>query len=275
MLLRLSVVFLCLVTVSACAIQPTDLSAVKEGATRAQVERVLSKPIKSVEAAEGRIDTYEYNRGYEPPAIRGGYGGGPYMGGEAVVALFLLPIVGPIAHSIHHEKQRGTIEITFDRDDRVKKVSLGGYGASLPEIEKMNETGKQKAQDEANQGDARAQWIYAIKYARGPAHVDWLCRSARQGFARSQATLGRMLHDPASYRDAPVTVNPIRAYMWYTLALDGNERAEVVRSARLSRFEDRGIFEDHRGDLRASMTPTQIAEGERLAAAWTPDSPCP
>ncbi|MCP4327704.1 MAG: hypothetical protein GY791_04610 [Alphaproteobacteria bacterium] len=58
------------VLVVACAIQRTDLSVVREGATRAQVERVLGKPIKSVGIENGRIDIYEYNRGYEPKPRR-------------------------------------------------------------------------------------------------------------------------------------------------------------------------------------------------------------
>jgi len=47
--------------------------------------------------------------------------------------------------------------------------------------------------------------------------------------------------------------------MWYTIAAGAGEQNVVY------------YFDA----LRASMTPAQIAEGERLAAEWTPVNPCP
>ncbi len=43
---------------SACEIAPTDTSGIKVGATRATVEGVLGKPVKSVQTDSGRIATY-------------------------------------------------------------------------------------------------------------------------------------------------------------------------------------------------------------------------
>ncbi|MCZ6609213.1 MAG: hypothetical protein O7A66_04310, partial [Alphaproteobacteria bacterium] len=62
---------------AACAIQRTDLSPIKVGATRATVESLLGSPGKSMQTDSGRIDTYKYNMGYTPPPSRpGGSGGG-------------------------------------------------------------------------------------------------------------------------------------------------------------------------------------------------------
>ena len=57
----------------------------------------------------------------------------------------------------------------------------------------------------------------------------------------------------------PVIAEPVRAYMWHTLAKKNGSP----------------VAADYRNDLFTTMTPDQIAEGERLAAEWTPESPCP
>ncbi len=51
-----------------------------------------------------------------------------------------------------------------------------------------------------------------------------------------------------------VELDPIRAYVWYSLAAaNGETRAGFTRD-----------------DLADQMTPAQIAEAERLAAEWKP-----
>ena len=53
--------------------------------------------------------------------------------------------------------------------------------------------------------------------------------------------------------------DPVRAYMWYTLS---DKKAFPMAM-------------DYRDRLSTSMTPAQIADAKRLAAEWTPESPCP
>ncbi len=62
----LSLIGFLAVLLSACAIPPTDLSGIKVGATRATVEGVLGKPVKSMQTDSGRIDTYKYSMSYTP-----------------------------------------------------------------------------------------------------------------------------------------------------------------------------------------------------------------
>jgi len=118
---------------------------------------------------------------------------------------------------------------------------------------------KKKVQEMADQGDPKAQWNYAIRHAKGPERIDYLCRAGRQGQRGAQFLLGRALQEGDYWSDAPVAADPVRAYVWYTLA----DKNNYVMAA------------GYRDNLLVSMTPAQLAEGERLAAAWTPQSSCP
>ncbi len=67
-----------------------------------------------------------------------------------------------------------------------------------------------------------------------------------------QFSIGRSYHqgDETTERD------PILAYMWFALSEASSDR--LLRSA-------------YREALAKSMSPTQIAEAERLVAEWKPD----
>ena len=127
--------------------------------------------------------------------------------------------------------------------------------------QEAEQTDQERAvQDNADQGDSKAQWTYASKYAEGEERIGYLCRAAKQGERNAQLALGRMLDEGDFYPDALATVDPVRAYMWYALS---------------TKIEPVPMATEHRDDLVTSMTPAQIAEGERLAAEWTPESQCP
>ncbi|MCP4328050.1 MAG: hypothetical protein GY791_06390 [Alphaproteobacteria bacterium] len=144
------------------------------------------------------------------------------------------------------------------------------------EEEGVAQARKDKMQDQADNGSANRQWYFAVYYAEGPEQIDYLCRSAKQGYAPAQYYLGSKLNvgdyrpdarvTPDPVRAAPVTPDPVRAYMWYTLAVNSYDKNEA--------FFGRDAVSD-RNALSASMTPDQIAGGERLVAAWTSESPCP
>ena len=76
------------IAVAACAIESTDLSPIKVGATRAKVERVLGKPVKSRQTDSGKIDTYKYNKGWYPR--RSGRSGSGTGNGNVAIFLVLI-----------------------------------------------------------------------------------------------------------------------------------------------------------------------------------------
>lgn len=261
MLLRFSIALLCLAAVSACAIQRTDLSAVKEGATRTQVERVLGKPIKSVELENGRIDTYEYNRGdYSANVgprrdLPGSYG---YGGG--VLAVFLLPI-GAVAQSIRYEEQRAEIDIFYGTDGRVQRAAREkAERQGLAQEIREGERSARDLLDRSQRGDPEAQWEFAMAHAQGAERANWLCQSARNGYPDARLQLAFLAERGDHHiQDWPFQRDPIKAYVWYVLAEQSG-----LKSAR-----------SYRDELIETLTPRKIAGAKRLAAAWTPDSPCP
>ncbi|MCP4327705.1 MAG: hypothetical protein GY791_04615 [Alphaproteobacteria bacterium] len=166
-----------------------------------------------------------------------------------------MPIIIPVAHSINYEGQRAEIAIFYGPDGRVEKTVRKQAGK--PGL--AHERYWKEEQGRADKGDANAQWNHAINYAMGPERIDYICRAAMQGQPVALYSLGRMRAEGDYFSDAPVTADSVRAYMWYTLS---DEKA-FAKAA------------NYRNDLSKSMTPTEIAEGERLAAEWTPVRPCP
>ncbi len=80
----------------------------------------------------------------------------------------------------------------------------------------------------------------------------WRCFAAHQGHPEAQFGIGRSYQ----YGDETTERDPILAHMWLALA-----EASTVRSVRSAYSEA----------LVKSMSPTQIAEAERLVAEWKPD----
>ena len=100
--------------VSGCAIKPTDLAAIKVGASRQAVEKLLGEPVETVKTETGRIDTYSYNVGSS---------GGRYS----------------FAYPIAYGRQRNEIEITYGRGDKVVRVELPEARVRREEDEKKRQ----------------------------------------------------------------------------------------------------------------------------------------
>jgi S1-C subfamily serine protease len=106
----------------------------------------------------------------------------------------------------------------------------------------------------AEQGHAEAQYNLGIFYTNGQGlpqsyaeAARWYRLAADQGLASAQYNLGIIY---ANGRGMPQ--NDIEAYKWFSLAAaQSHSRAA-----------------NNRDIVRAKMTPAQIAEGQRLAAAW-------
>ena len=110
----------------------------------------------------------------------------------------------------------------------------------------------------AEQGDAKAQTNLGVMYDKGQGvpqndaeAVNWYRKAAEQGHANAQYNLGVMYHEGQG-----VPKNYVLSYMWLSLA--ASQGTELAKQAM--------------GILERMMTPSQIAEAQRLAAAWKPVS---
>ncbi len=252
------IVFLA-VSLSACAIAPTDLSGINVGATRATVEDVLGKPVESMQSDTGRIDVYKYNKGYTPTASS-------MPRHDLDMAILTFPFWIPLL-PIVHERQREDIDIIYGPDDTVVHHGTGltkqQAEKALQEFLKAKQEflkAEQKAKQEflkAEQGDADAQYHVSRRY--GAKGWKWLCLAANQGHNRAQYSMGDYYQwgqnwPIVAYDFEAVEADYVHAYMWYSLA--ASNRYDPAES---------------KGDLLAEiMTPEQAAEGKRLAAEWKP-----
>jgi TPR repeat protein len=108
----------------------------------------------------------------------------------------------------------------------------------------------------AEQGDARAQSNLALMYDKGrgvardyAAATNWYRKAAEQGDAEAQSNLAIMY---ATGRG--VAQDYVSAHMWFDLAAAKGDK----------------VAEKSRDKVAAKMTPTQIAEAQRLAHEWKP-----
>ena len=108
----------------------------------------------------------------------------------------------------------------------------------------------------AEQGNAAAQFNLGIMYANGRGvpnddvqAVKWFRLAAEQGYAVAQVNLGVMY---ANGRGVPKDY--VLAYMWANLGAAGGDE-----DAR-----------ENREEYAAKMTPTQIAEAQKLSREWKP-----
>jgi len=108
----------------------------------------------------------------------------------------------------------------------------------------------------AEQGNAKAEFNLGVLYATGDGMPKdsaqaafWYRKSAEQGASYGQSNLGAMY-----FRGEGVPRNLVIAYMWRNLAAaQGDEIAKKAIEV-----------------FKKTMTPAQIAEGQRLSREWKP-----
>ncbi len=110
----------------------------------------------------------------------------------------------------------------------------------------------------AEQGDAEAQYNLGFMYGNGEGvpqddaeAAKWYRLAAEQGHAVGQLSLGNMYK-----RGQGVSQDNVQAYKWFNLA-----GAQGLASAT-----------ENLDKVAKSMTPAQIAEAEKLAREWKPNS---
>ena len=108
----------------------------------------------------------------------------------------------------------------------------------------------------AEQGNAEAQSVLGLMYSLGlgvsqdsQEAVKWYRRAAEQGYADAQFRLGVMY-----YFGEGVPKDHVLAYKWFNLSADqGNKNAAELRDV-----------------LATEMTPSQIAEAQKLSREFKP-----
>ncbi|MFE8032844.1 trypsin-like peptidase domain-containing protein [Thiohalocapsa marina] len=147
-----------------------------------------------------------------------------------------------------------------EQGDVDAQTRLGFMYTSGINVEKNDEEAMRWYRMAAEQGDADAQTRLVLMYSSGSGvaknyqhAADWFQLAAEQGSPISQSMLGSMYAEGLGFPK-----NYIESYKWFSLAAAQGE--EIARS-NLEAIE-------------SNMTPVQIAEAQRLAAAWRPgDAP--
>lgn len=109
----------------------------------------------------------------------------------------------------------------------------------------------------AEAGDAEAQYKIGMMYRRGLGvepdfreSAKWLLMAARHGHGLAQARIARALQNGAG-----IETDPVEAYKWILLAVrNENPALEPVML-----------------EMKADLTPAQIAEAEDRAERWRPE----
>lgn len=122
----------CSLAILAEDIEPTDVSSVKVGAPRAEVESVLGNPISSEPNKIGNIAVYSYDKGASRKPVLTGR---DYLECWGVLNIFCEPILTPIAlyrRQELYESQQGQLGIHYGAGDIVMDVIIGEHGLRSP-----------------------------------------------------------------------------------------------------------------------------------------------
>ena len=138
--------------------------------------------------------------------------------------------------------RRAELHVLYRPDDVVEAAS-GGSGMVFHDYARL--------WVRADAGDPQAQYEVSRSVRKPREAYRWLCLAASQGLAHAAAELG----DINRYGAPGMPADPARAYRWWALA----ERQGYARASSPKLEAARHVSED------------QIAEAERIAAAWQPD----
>ena len=118
----------------------------------------------------------------------------------------------------------------------------------------------------AEQGNAMAQYNLGVLYDDGQGvpqdyavAMSWYRKAAEQGYVDAQISLGIFYS-----MGEGVSRDYVIAHMWFSLAAGGDKKGAEARN-KMTPAQARDIVAKH-------MTPTQIAEAQKLAREWKPTS---
>lgn len=217
-------------------IERTDLSSVRIGTSRSDIEETLGKPIERQPYAAGEVDTYEFNIGYHG-VIENEYALMEILVPPNVFGAPLVAVMGATEEPSIREEQRGYVTIAYGPDD----VVIGLNGEATEEVITLL--------DKANKGDLDAQFKLGSRTDIDNAFKwKWLCVAAHGGHALAQEWVA----DRYRLGLQPVGWDPGQAYAWYSRS--GTPAAQ----ARLTQ-------------MAASMSAKQLLGAEKLTQSWQPD----
>ncbi len=245
-------------------VSASDLDALKPGASRADIEKSLGKPLLETEADGKVVATYQYDLGgvVEPLPPRD-YGGGAVHPGLGALALILIPPQLTQAEMEAREcyaAQRRLIEITYDKNGVVSDAEFRKPERGTDRLEYKiyvcKVQNRSDLQTKAAFGDAGAQYrLFKDLMLSRDQRLAWLCKSAHGGHSMAQARLGQ------GYCNAffGLDLDRVQGYKWASLALGSAPDWQVKRQkAALD-------------NMAARMTPDQLSEAKRMVSEWQPD----
>jgi hypothetical protein len=164
-----------------------------------------------------------------------------------VLGFYHEPIGRTVAHVVFRHARS-------DADAGYAAYQKGNYETALRLLRPLSES-----------GDARAQFNLGVMYSEGQGVPQdyaeagkWYRLSAEQGYAQAQYNLGLWY---AQGEGGPH--DDVQAHMWFNLAAARFPPSDILsRSAAIK----------NRDTLASRMTPDQIAQAQRLAREWQPNS---
>lgn len=240
-------------------IEQEAVRSIEIGTYRAEVEEVLGEPVASEQTNVGVIHTYSFDvDADESDSLPDDYGG--CVGACAMAYMLILPATVIVDASGVFDEER-QLYVVYGPDNRVVELArtvpegTSSEDAILRQRQWREESAERRliTLGQAENGNPEAMYQYAnvLSINEQSERLRWYCRAAQAGHAKAQYTLGNY------YRLGLVHIEQdvILAYAWYTLSFEGGH----------------ATAEEHRARLSQEMTPSQIAEAERLVVEWEPN----
>ena len=183
-----------------------------------------------------------------------------------IVALITVSLVGQLfgeqfedAQAAHNQgdyltevKILRSLAVQGNLQAQLKLGHMYSEGQSLPQDYTEAANWFKKA---AEQGDAEGQYYIGIAYQLGKGipqdyyeAMTWILKSAQQGYAIAQFVLGHMYSDGEG-----VPQDYVLAHMWFNLAASRSPLGELDKN-----------------QIASKMTPSEIAEAQKMAQEWKP-----
>ncbi len=245
-------------------VDKTDLSAVYgETATRSEIEAVLGEPVASRTTDEGSVSLYPYNRGAE-----GGFADQQDILDHPVGKFLmwgtlglLTPGVTPFLYEDKVDRQKGFMAVFYSTDDEPTNIQLVGRGDPDALMDRVV-AGQERLvaglelKRRADEGDVEAMYQYASRINDKAEAWKLNCLAANQNHPDAQFSVA--MHHRWGFD--PVEQDVLRAYVWFRLAeLNGYEGQSANQQKPYSEV------------LADNMTPSELADGERLVSKWKPN----
>ncbi len=241
-------------------VEKTDLSAVyEETATRSEIEAVLGEPVAARTTDEGSISIYKYNKGAE-----GGAAGPDDLDEHPVFGFLLMFTAGlsilpatPFLYADKFDSQKGFMAVFYSADDDPTDIHLVGLvGSGDPDTQMDGLVAGLELKRRADEGDVEAMYQYASRINDKAEAWKLNCLAANQNHPDAQFSVA--MHHRWGFD--PVEQDVLRAYVWFRLAeLNGYEGQSANQQKPYSEV------------LADNMTPSELADGERLVSKWKPN----